>query len=490
MMIVTPRVPEWWEVACGALRLGMVVCPATTLLVPKDLEYRANVSKAVCFVGDHDSAQKFDQIKESKVKVKLLLRLVSKDPMKGWKSYDEELEDVPDDTLYTGPKTKSSDPAIIYFTSGTSGHPKMVLHNQISYPLGHTITGKYWLRLKPGKTYWNLSEQGWAKAAWSFFGTWNCGACLFVQDDRGAFDPIHLLDTIHKYPITTICCPPTIYRNLVLKEKMEYMRKNAPKSLEHCIGAGEPLNPEVINIWKEATGLEIRDGYGQTETVLVCGNFADNKVRPGSMGKPSPGIPLFVIDDNGQECKVDTEGDISILVKDGDNTNVTPWIFDGYLNPKDESLSRPLRTDGNRDYYLTGDRATRDKDGYIWFVGRNDDVISSSGYRIGPFEVESALKEHPGIIESAVVASPDKSRGEIVKAFIVLTDEYAKKQAKDEAGLIKEIQDFTKKQTSPYKYPREIEFLRAEQLPKTISGKIRRVELRELEKKRKAQAKM
>lgn len=264
----------------------------------------------------------------------------------------------------------------------------MVQHNHISYPLGHTITGKHWLRLAPGKLYWNLSEQGWAKAAWSFFGSWNCGAALFVHDDRSAFNGQTTVDMLHKYPITTLCAPPTVYRQLVLDGMRKYFKSCPPNALEHCTGAGEPLNAEVIRLWKDMSGIEIRDGYGQTETVLICGNFAGSKVKPGSMGRPSPGVPLEVIDDNGKECPVGVEGDIALeVIPESPGTDDFFGIYDGYLN-NDGTLDRRLEAasgdpTGHLLFYRTGDRATRDEDGYFWFVGRNDDVINSSGYRIG-----------------------------------------------------------------------------------------------------------
>jgi acetyl-CoA synthetase/medium-chain acyl-CoA synthetase len=270
---------------------------------------------------------------------------------------------------------------------------------------------------------------------------------------------------LHRYPITTLCAPPTAYRMLVLDQPMTYLQANPPKALRHCVGAGEPLNPEVIKIWEQATGMTIRDGYGQSETVLICGNFPPLQVKPGSMGKPSPGIVLGIIDDEGNELPANKEGDIAVKVKPQRPT----WIFKEYWqNP--EATNACIRGD----WYITGDRAYKDEDGYFWFVGRADDVIISAGYRIGPFEVESALKEHPAVAESAVVASPDAMRGEVVKAYIILAPGYS---ASPE--LAQALQDFVKQQTAPYKYPREIEFVTS--LPKTISGKIRRVELRAME---------
>lgn len=267
-----------------------------------------------------------------------------------------------------------------------------------------------------------------------------------------------------------------MYRQLVLDEMRDHYNKHPAKALLHCTGAGEPLNPEVIRLWLEMSGLEICDGFGQSETILVCGNFAGMKIRPGSMGKPSPGTPLHVIDDNGNEAADDVEGDIAVKVDLTEQSNFF-GVFEGYL--EDGKLDRKLRESRQTGYawYCTGDRATRDSDGYFWFVGRSDDVINSAGYRIGPFEVESTLKQHPAVVESAVVSSPDKSRGEVVKAFVVLTEQA---QQKDQGRLLKELQDFCKENLT-YKYPRKIQFVEPSFLPKTISGKIQRKKLKQME---------
>jgi len=336
----------------------------------------------------------------------------------------------------------------------------MALHAH-SYGYGHMVTGKYWLDLKPGDMHWNVSDTGWAKAAWSsYFGPWNQGAAQFIHHtDR--FDPKITLDLLSKYPITTMCGAPTIYRMLVLQDLSRYKFPN----LRHCVGAGEPLNPEIIEVWKKATGCTIRDGYGQTETVVLAGNFPCITPRFGSMGKPTPGIDLHVIDDKGNILGPNEEGDIAVRVE----PERPIGLFKEYWKEPDRTAAAFIPG-----WYLTGDRAYVDEDGYFWFVGRSDDVILTSGYRIGPFEVESALIEHPAVAESAVVSSPDETRGEVVKAFVILAPNY-----KPSDTLVKEIQDHVKKTTAPYKYPRKIEFV--EELPKTISGKIRRIELRDAE---------
>jgi acyl-coenzyme A synthetase/AMP-(fatty) acid ligase len=468
VLVMLPRIPEWWETILGLMRLGAIPIPCTTLLTPKDIQFRADIAEAVAIVTDHEGAAKFDQVRADcpSTKYAILADEVNADiaGREGWTNYHQIVSEASPD--FTGRKTRSDDPCLVYFTSGTVGYPKMVLHTHASYPIGHIITGKYWLDLHEDDLFWNLSETGWAKFSWSnLFGPWSQGASMFIQDARGKFNSIETLEMLNKYPITTLCAPPTAYRMLVLDEPMAYMKAHPPKALHHCVGAGEPLNPEVIKVWQEATGMTIRDGYGQTETVLLCGNFPPLTVKPGSMGKPSPGFEVSVIDREGTELPPNKEGDIAVRVKPQRPT----WMFREYWRDPDAS-SACIRGD----WYVTGDRAYKDEDGYFWFVGRADDVINSAGYRIGPFEVESALKEHPAVAESAVVASPDEMRGEIVKAFVILAPGYT---ASPE--LASELQEHVKRVTAPYKYPREIEFV--DSLPKTISGKIRRVELREME---------
>jgi acetyl-CoA synthetase/medium-chain acyl-CoA synthetase len=462
VLLMLPRVVEWWEIMLGLMQLGAVPIPCTVLLTSKDIQYRAEAAEASTIITDADGAPKYDDVRDKCPSIKGAIIVGPFRPR--WTSYAEIVNEG--SPAYKPAPTKSTDPCLIYFTSGTVGYPKMVLHTHASYGIGHNITGKYWLDLRPGDLHWNVSETGWAKAAWSnFFGPWSQGAALFIQDGRGKFNPKETLDFLTKYPITTFCAPPTVYRLLVLEDLKAYHFK----ALRHCVGAGEPLNPEVIATWQGATGLTIRDGYGQTETVLLCGNFPPLAVKPGSMGKPSPGFYLAVIDHDGHELPPNKEGDIAVRI-----TPERPLgLFQEYWKNPD-AMSRSFKGQ----WYLTGDRAYRDEDGYFWFVGRADDVIISAGYRIGPFEVESALVEHAAVAESAVVASPDDVRGEIVKAFVILAPGHTPSDQ-----LAEELQEHVKKVTAPYKYPREIEFVT--ELPKTISGKIRRVELRERERARK-----
>ncbi len=472
VLVMLPRIPEWWESVLGLMKIGAIPIPCTTLLTPKDIQFRAGVAEAAALITDAEGSHKFDQVRGEcpSIRVAVLVDGHNADlsGREWWTSYHQIVDEASPE--FTGPKTSSDDPCLVYFTSGTVGYPKMVLHTHASYPIGHTITGKYWLDLHEDDLIWNLSEMGWAKAAYSnLFGPWVMGAAMFIQDARGKFNAIETLEMLHKYPITTSCAPPTAYRMMVLDEPMAYLKANPPQALRYCTGAGEPLNPEVIKVWQDATGMTIRDGYGQTETVILCANFPPLEVKPGSMGKPSPGFEVEVIDHDGNLLPPNKEGDIAVKVKPQRPT----WMFREYWRNPDAS-NACIRGD----WYITGDRAYKDEDGYFWFVGRADDVIISAGYRIGPFEVESALKEHSAVAESAVVASPDEMRGEIVKAFVILAPGYT---ASPE--LASELQEHVKHVTAPYKYPREVEFV--ESLPKTISGKIRRVELREMERKKK-----
>ncbi len=457
VMIVLGRSIEWWEVFTACIRMGVIIAPGTTQLTSKDLEYRVNTSKAVCFITDNGNAPKLEAVVDKCTTLKC--KLVIGGARDGWLDYTKVVNAASD--VFETAKTAKDEEAIVYFTSGTVGFPKMALHTHTSYPLGHQVTGKFWLDLKPEDMHWNISDTGWAKAAWSsYFGPWYCGAAQFVHcTDR--FDPKKTLELLSQYPVTTMCGAPTIYRMLVLQPLSDYKFP----TLRHCVGAGEPLNPEIIEVWKKATGCTIRDGYGQTETVLLCGSFPCIEPRFGSMGKPTPGFDLQVIDNDGAIVPPNTEGDIAVRVK--------PTRPLGLFK---EYWKEPERTANafKGDWYLTGDRAYRDEDGYFWFVGRADDVILTSGYRIGPFEVESALIEHPAVAESAVVSSPDETRGEVVKAFVILAPGYTASEA-----LAKELQEHVKKVTAPYKYPRKIDFVTA--LPKTVSGKIRRVDLRNAE---------
>nr|XP_034986396.1 acyl-coenzyme A synthetase ACSM3, mitochondrial isoform X2 [Zootoca vivipara] len=407
VIVILPRIPEWWLLNVACMRTGTVLIPGTTQLTAKDILHRVQTSKARCIITDQVLAPAVDSIASKCPSLEFKL-IVSRSHREGWLNFSDLLKLAPAE--HDCAVTKSWDPMAIYFTSGTTGTPKMTEHSHASHGLGLGVNGRYWLDLTPSDIIWNTSDTGWAKSAWS--------------------SVLNLLSTaLSRFPITTFCSAPTAYRMLIHHSLSSYKFH----SLKHCVSAGEPMNPEIIEQWKTKTGLDIYEGYGQTETALVCGTFKGMKIKPGSMGKPSPAY--------------DTQDD-------------------------------PERTNSTvrGDFYITGDRGMRDEDGYFWFVGRADDVINSAGYRIGPFEVESALIEHPAVIESAVVSSPDSVRGEVVKAFVVLAPDYV---SRDPEALIKELQDHVKKVTAPYKYPRKVEFVL--HLPKTISGKIRRNELRKAE---------
>ena len=462
VFVMLPRIPQWYVAMLGMMKLGVVPMPATTLCTPKDIEYRINQAEAVAAITDLENAPKVEEAAGACPSLKYLI--MAPGEKRGWLSYDERVEKA-SPNLEGVERTRSDDPLLIYFTSGTVGYPKMVLHTQASYGLGHVLTAKYWHDLGPTDLQWTLSDTGWAKAAYGkLFGQWTQGAAIMQHDARGRFDAQQTLEMVGKYGVTSFCAPPTAYRMMVLEDLQKYQMSN----LRHCTSAGEPLNPEVMKKWQDGTGLTIYDGYGQTETVLLVGNYQCLPVRPGSMGKPVPGFEIGIVDDHGSELPDGEEGQIAVKVKP---TRPVGLFKEYWKDP--EAMERSFVGD----WYLTGDKGYRDEDGYFWFVGRADDVIISAGYRIGPFEVESALIEHPAVAESAVVASPDPIRGEIVKAFVILKPGYV---SSDE--LVISLQDHVKSATAPYKYPRAIDFVT--ELPKTISGKIRRVELREAEVQR------
>ena len=459
VFVMLPRIPEWYVVMIGLIKLGALPMPGTTLLTSKDIEYRINTAEAVMAITDGENADKIDEAAGGCPTLQHLVVVGA--GRKGWVSFEEEMAEA-SSVLDDPEPTRSDDPLLIYFTSGTVGYPKMVLHTQASYGIGHIISAKYWHDLTATDLMWTLSDTGWAKAAYGkLFGQWTLGAAVMQHDARGRFDAPLTLRLLEKHGVTSFCAPPTAYRMLVLEDLRKYRLDN----LRHCTGAGEPLNPEVMKQWQDGTGLVIYDGYGQTETVLMVGNFRCNEVRPGSMGKPAPGFIIGVVDEQGNEVPYGEEGQIAVKVK----PERPVGLFKEYWKDAEEMERSFLG-----DWYLTGDKAYIDEDGYFWFVGRADDVIISAGYRIGPFEVESALIEHPAVAESAVVASPDDVRGEIVKAFVILAPDYV---ASDE--LMISLQDHVRTTTAPYKYPRAVEFVT--ELPKTVSGKIRRVELRQRE---------
>jgi acyl-coenzyme A synthetase/AMP-(fatty) acid ligase len=462
IFMMLPRVPAWHLAILGLTKLGAVPVPGTTLLTPHDIAYRLERSDARGAIVDAEGAAKVEEAAPD-LGVKILVG-DGEAPGRGWRRFDDLLEASSDAAPSAAP-TRADDPLLVYFTSGTTGYPKMVLHTHASYGIGHEITARFWQDLHPGDLHCTLSDTGWAKAAWgTIFGQWRMRATVFLWDVRGRLDLDLLLRVLGRHGVTTFCAPPTVYRQLVQLDLASF----AMPALRHVVAAGEPLDPETIERFRAGTGLTIHDGYGQTETVNLVANVPGTPIRPGSMGRPTPGFDVRIVDDRGEPCAIGEVGNIGVRVR----PERPVGLFREYWKDPEATAATVA---GDR--YLTGDLARSDEDGYIWFVGRADDVITSSAYRIGPFEVEAALVSHPAVAEAAVVGKPDAARGEIVKAFVTLRSGY---EPSDE--LVRTIQAHCKRETAPYKYPREIEFVT--ELPKTMSGKIRRVELRERERDR------
>ncbi|NMA35187.1 MAG: AMP-binding protein [Clostridiaceae bacterium] len=463
VMLILKRRYEFWFCLLGLHKLGAICIPATHLLTKKDIVYRCNaadIKMIVCVAEDEVIRHVEDAAPESPTLVK---RALVGDSKEGWIDFNSELNNTSGkfDRPSGSEAACNNDIMLLYFTSGTTGMPKMVQHD-FTYPLGHILTAKYWQNVSNGGLHLTVADTGWAKAMWGkIYGQWLSGASVFVYD-YDKFVPCELLNIISKYKITSFCAPPTIYRFFIKEDLTKYDLS----SLKDCSIAGEPLNPEVYYQFLKATGLELREGYGQTELTVTIATYPWMKPKPGSMGKPSPGYAVALLNDEGKPCEIGEEGQVVIYT----DKSIPVGMFKGYY--RDPELTGKV---WNNDIYYTGDMAWKDEDGYYWFVGRADDLIKSSGYRIGPFEVESALLEHPAVLECAITAVPDPIRGQVVKATVVLTKNYEPGEA-----LVKELQDHVKKVTAPYKYPRIIEFVN--ELPKTISGKIRRVEIREKDK--------
>jgi acyl-coenzyme A synthetase/AMP-(fatty) acid ligase len=453
VMVLIGKVPECQVILTGLLKLGAITIPSAAMLRASDLQFRAEHSGAVAIISGPEGVEQVDAMREEVPDLRHFL--IVGDEREGWESYERLMDGASED--FTAEDTASDEGAFILYTSGTTKHPKGALHTH-GYTYAKRMQARYWLDLQEDDLLWCTAATGWAKNIWNvFLGPWSHGNEILMHE--GAFDPAERLELIERYGITVLCQAPTEYRVLANAPQLESANLS---SVRHALSAGEPLNAPIIERWRELHGITIYDGYGQTENTLLVGNFLGVDVRPGSMGKPSPGCDVRIIDEDGDELSADEPGDIALSV---DN----PALMKGYWEQPDETEA--VMRNG---YYLTGDRGRRDEDGYIWFVGRSDDVILSAGYRIGPFEVEDALIGHPAVAESAVVATPDEERGSIVKAFVILTADYEPGE-----DLIKEIQDHCKNVTAPYKYPRQIEFI--DELPKTASGKIRRVELRQRE---------
>ena len=464
VMLILKRRYEFWYSIIALHKLGAVAIPATHLLTKKDIVYRCNAAsiKMIVAAGEDVILQHvIDAIPESPT----LEKLVSIGPHipEGFDDFHKGIENA---APFVRPEhvNTNDDISLMYFTSGTTGEPKMVAHD-FTYPLGHITTGSFWHNLHENSLHLTIADTGWGKAVWGkLYGQMIAGANIFVYDHE-KFTPANILEKIHEYHITSLCAPPTIYRFLIREDLTKYDLS----SLEYCTTAGEALNSAVYDTFKKLTGIRLMEGFGQTETTLTLGTFPWMEPKPGSMGVPNPQYHIGLLTNDGRPAEDGEQGQIVIYTDKGKPCG----LFKGYY--RNEELTREAWHDG---VYYTGDVAWRDEDGYYWFVGRADDVIKSSGYRIGPFEVESALMTHPAVVECAITGVPDEIRGQVVKATIVLAKEY-----KDRAGeaLIKEIQNHVKRVTAPYKYPRVIEFV--DELPKTISGKIRRVDIRKNDSK-------
>ena len=460
VMLILKRRYEYWFCTLALNKIGAITIPATHLLSTKDIIYRNNAAdiKMIVSVSETEVIQHIEEAckKSPTLKYKAMIE-ASRD---GWFNLSEEMEKASNifERQTSNNSANNSGIMLLYFTSGTTGMPKMVNHN-FTYPLGHILTAKYWQNVQDNGLHFTVADTGWAKSAWGkIYGQWISGSAVMTYD-YDKFNPKKLMEVIEKYKVTSFCAPPTIFRFLIKEDLSKYNLEN----LIYCVVAGEPLNPEVYKQFFEATGIKLMEGFGQTECTVAVATYPWLEPKPGSMGKPSPGYDIDLIDPDGKVCEVGEIGQIVIRT----DKRKPVGMFDGYY--RDNELTGTVWKDG---IYYTGDTTWRDEDGYFWFVGRTDDIIKSSGYRIGPFEVESALLEHPAVPECAITAVPDPERGQIVKATIVTSKNY---QPSDE--LAKELQDHVKKVTAPYKYPRIVEFV--SELPKTISGKIRRVQIRE-----------
>nr|XP_020655266.1 acyl-coenzyme A synthetase ACSM3, mitochondrial-like isoform X1 [Pogona vitticeps] len=461
VLLILPRVPEWWLITVGCIRTGIIFIPATVLLTAKDIQYRLQISKAKCIVTNDAIAPLVDSVASECPSLKSRMLVSEGCSREGWLNFHDLLEAA--SSQHEPVNTKSQDPISFYFTSGTTGYPKMVEHASINMGVGLIYGGRHWMNLVPSSLIWGLSDTGWVKFAFSsLYSAWAQGSCVFSHG-MPQFDPTEVLKTLNKYPVTTFCGTPTIFRMLLQQD----LRKYKFKSLTTCLCGGEPLNTEAMEQWKAQAGLDIYEGYGQTESTLICGTMRHMKVKPGFMGKPCPPYDVQIIDEHCNLLPAGKEGDIAVRIK----PKRPLGLFTRYVDEPEKTASTE-----RGDFYLTGDRGIMDEEGYIQFVARADDVILSSGYRIGPFEVEFALMEHPAVAEAAVVSSPDPIRGEVVKALIILNPAY---ESHEKDKLILELQEHVKTVTAPYKYPRQIEFV--QDLPKTISGKVQRHLLRKKE---------
>ena len=460
VMLILKRRVEWWYSMVALHKIGAVVIPATHMLTEKDIIYRCHMAGISGIISCGDPLV-LGHVQKARRFSPMLRHCISIGPIvpNGFYDFWRGLHEAT--PFERPPRNKVTDNFLLYFTSGTTGEPKMVMHDY-SYPLAHIVTAKYWHRLNENSLHLTLADTGWGKAVWGkFYGQMLCGATVFVYDFEGRFIPSHLLKILQDYRVSSFCAPPTIYRFLIREELERYDLS----ALKWCTTAGEALNPSVFDEWKQKTGITIYEAYGQTETTMVVGTYPWVKPKPGSMGVPNPQYHIDIVDEQGNSVAPMEHGELVINVEKGKPLG----LFKSYY--RNDEMTEKRIVNGR---YHTGDVVYRDNDGYLWFVSRIDDVIKTSGYRVGPFEVESALMTHPAVAECAVTAAPDEIRGQIVKATIVLTSEYEDKASE---ALASELQEHVKRETAPYKYPRIVEFVR--ELPKTISGKIKRAEIRE-----------
>ncbi|SFN33055.1 acetyl-CoA synthetase [Algoriella xinjiangensis] len=455
MFSQVPLLPITWIGYLAAIKGGLIIIPAATTLEARDLAFRFESSFPEVALADQVNAPKIDEA-ESKFDKKIKIKLITEGEREGWVNINQLWNES---TEAEAADTRPDDDLFYFFTSGTTGMPKVVVHTHFTYPVGGFTTSS-WVCMKPGDLHYNISQPGWAKFFWSsFFAPWNMGATILgYHTDK--FNSKEQLQTIQDLGVTTFCAPPTALRVLILENLKQYNFK-----LRQCVAAGEPLNPEIIDVWKEGTGIVIRDGYGQSETTAMIANLPNDKIKYGSMGKPAFLYDIVIADDDGNIVPDCEEGNICVV----HDENTIDGVFKTYLIQKDK-MAKVFK----HGLYYTGDKAYKDEDGYVWFVGRDDDVIKASDFRVGPFEVESVLLEHEAIMEAAVVASPHDLRSNAVKAFVILAPGFEASEM-----LVNDIFKYTEDHLARYKIPRIIQFV--ESLPKTISGKIRRVELRNQE---------
>ena len=460
VMLLVKGCYDFWFSLIALHKLGAIAVPGTHMLTEHDLVYRFDITQAKMIICVNAPGLLAEVDKAAAEYQGDFFKCVINGEREGWLNYTSEVEQSPEAfTRPTGDQaTCNSDIVLAYFSSGTTGYPKLVVHDML-YPLGHIFTAKYWQNVIDGGLHYTVADTGWAKCAWGkLYGQWICGSAVFMHDYE-RFDAKKTLELASKYNVTTFCAPPTIYRFLIREDLTHYDLSN----IQYAVVAGEPLNPEVYTQFYKATGLKLYEGYGQTELIITAATYPWLEPKPGSMGRPTPLLNVEIIGHDGKKAEAGEEGEICLRTE----PTKPIGIFKGYYKAEEET--KRVWHDG---IYHTGDVAWMDEEGYLWFVGRTDDVIKTSGYRVGPFEVESALMEHPAVLECAITGVPDDLRGSVIKATIVLAKGYT---ASDE--LKKELQNHVKNVTAPYKYPRIVEFV--EELPKTISGKIRRVQIRE-----------